>query len=206
MGIKQYVISFATLICICHVFWSNLYCNIWIITCWFQCQLQQTSFFILSNLIFSRLFFNARHIISIQIFFMLSSSILPCPVLHWFLLSRPFIYFSFIISIYSIYSVHDILFLLPYVPTVYNILLSYDILSYTNFSCHTFFCLFQCTTSYFEGAIAILEPNGSWVAKWQRIGEKWLIIYKKFFIIIFLKLCFDNTDEKIKQKILSKKN
>ena len=30
---------------------------------------------------------------------------------------------------------------------------------------------FQCTTSYFEGAIAILEPNGSWVAKWQRIGD-----------------------------------
>jgi Spt4/RpoE2 zinc finger len=29
----------------------------------------------------------------------------------------------------------------------------------------------QCTTSYFEGAIAILEPNGSWVAKWQRIGK-----------------------------------
>jgi Spt4/RpoE2 zinc finger len=34
----------------------------------------------------------------------------------------------------------------------------------------TFFDL-QCTTSDFEGAIAILEPSGFWVAKWQRIGR-----------------------------------
>jgi hypothetical protein len=28
----------------------------------------------------------------------------------------------------------------------------------------------KCTTSYFEGTIALIEPQGSWVAKWQRIG------------------------------------
>ena len=29
----------------------------------------------------------------------------------------------------------------------------------------------QCTTAYFEGTIALLDANGSWVAKWQRIGH-----------------------------------
>ena len=29
----------------------------------------------------------------------------------------------------------------------------------------------QCTTSYFEGTIALVDPQGSWVAKWQRIGK-----------------------------------
>jgi transcription elongation factor SPT4 len=28
----------------------------------------------------------------------------------------------------------------------------------------------ECTTSYFEGSVAVLEPQGSWVAKWQRIS------------------------------------
>mmetsp|Transcript_25227 Transcript_25227/g.42026 ORF Transcript_25227/g.42026 Transcript_25227/m.42026 type:complete len:123 (-) Transcript_25227:122-490(-) len=29
----------------------------------------------------------------------------------------------------------------------------------------------ECTTSYFEGAIALVEPRGSWVAKWQRVSQ-----------------------------------
>eukprot|EP00428_Durinskia_dybowskii_P077903 CAMPEP_0170354380 /NCGR_PEP_ID=MMETSP0117_2-20130122/72_1 /TAXON_ID=400756 /ORGANISM="Durinskia baltica, Strain CSIRO CS-38" /LENGTH=123 /DNA_ID=CAMNT_0010608335 /DNA_START=62 /DNA_END=433 /DNA_ORIENTATION=- len=29
----------------------------------------------------------------------------------------------------------------------------------------------ECTTSYFEGTIALIEPQGSWVAKWQRIAQ-----------------------------------
>lgn len=29
----------------------------------------------------------------------------------------------------------------------------------------------ECTTSYFEGILAIAEPQGSWVAKWQRIAN-----------------------------------
>mmetsp|Transcript_23949 Transcript_23949/g.35157 ORF Transcript_23949/g.35157 Transcript_23949/m.35157 type:complete len:125 (+) Transcript_23949:113-487(+) len=28
-----------------------------------------------------------------------------------------------------------------------------------------------CTTSYFEGMISLLEPRGSWVARWQRIDK-----------------------------------
>lgn len=33
------------------------------------------------------------------------------------------------------------------------------------------FLYFQCTTSYFEGIIAMVEPDGSWVAKWQHIAD-----------------------------------
>jgi RNA polymerase subunit RPABC4/transcription elongation factor Spt4 len=29
----------------------------------------------------------------------------------------------------------------------------------------------KCTTSYFEGIVAVCEPQGSWVAKWQRISN-----------------------------------
>jgi transcription elongation factor SPT4 len=29
----------------------------------------------------------------------------------------------------------------------------------------------DCTTSYFSGMISMIEPDGSWVAKWQRIGS-----------------------------------
>mmetsp|Transcript_13467 Transcript_13467/g.12185 ORF Transcript_13467/g.12185 Transcript_13467/m.12185 type:complete len:118 (+) Transcript_13467:59-412(+) len=29
----------------------------------------------------------------------------------------------------------------------------------------------KCTSSYFEGSIAILEANGSWVAKWNGISD-----------------------------------
>lgn len=28
-----------------------------------------------------------------------------------------------------------------------------------------------CTTTYFEGLIALVEPQNSWVAKWQRIVQ-----------------------------------
>lgn len=33
------------------------------------------------------------------------------------------------------------------------------------------FIFVQCTTSTFEGMIAMIDPGASWVAKWQRIGE-----------------------------------
>jgi transcription elongation factor SPT4 len=29
----------------------------------------------------------------------------------------------------------------------------------------------SCTTSYFEGLIGLVEPQNSWVAKWQRIVQ-----------------------------------
>jgi transcription elongation factor SPT4 len=29
----------------------------------------------------------------------------------------------------------------------------------------------SCTTTYFEGLIALVEPQNSWVAKWQRIVQ-----------------------------------
>lgn len=29
----------------------------------------------------------------------------------------------------------------------------------------------ECTTAYFEGTVALVEPGASWVAKWQRIGH-----------------------------------
>eukprot|EP00638_Chattonella_subsalsa_P008530 CAMPEP_0117760382 /NCGR_PEP_ID=MMETSP0947-20121206/16595_1 /TAXON_ID=44440 /ORGANISM="Chattonella subsalsa, Strain CCMP2191" /LENGTH=158 /DNA_ID=CAMNT_0005581059 /DNA_START=33 /DNA_END=509 /DNA_ORIENTATION=+ len=29
----------------------------------------------------------------------------------------------------------------------------------------------DCTSSFFEGLIAMVQPEGSWVAKWQRIGQ-----------------------------------
>lgn len=29
----------------------------------------------------------------------------------------------------------------------------------------------QCTTSNFDGLIALINPEQSWVAKWQRIGR-----------------------------------
>jgi len=29
----------------------------------------------------------------------------------------------------------------------------------------------ECTTAYFEGLIAMMQPKESWVAKWQRIGR-----------------------------------
>mmetsp|Transcript_35014 Transcript_35014/g.35653 ORF Transcript_35014/g.35653 Transcript_35014/m.35653 type:complete len:124 (+) Transcript_35014:172-543(+) len=29
----------------------------------------------------------------------------------------------------------------------------------------------SCTTAFFEGTIALLDPEGSWVAKWQRIAK-----------------------------------
>ena len=28
----------------------------------------------------------------------------------------------------------------------------------------------ECTTAYFEGAVAVMEAQNSWVAKWQRIA------------------------------------
>ena len=28
----------------------------------------------------------------------------------------------------------------------------------------------DCTTSYFEGQVAVMEAQNSWVAKWQRIA------------------------------------
>ncbi|KAF1776362.1 RNA polymerase subunit RPABC4/transcription elongation factor Spt4 [Phytophthora cactorum] len=28
----------------------------------------------------------------------------------------------------------------------------------------------ECTSAYFEGMIAMMQPKESWVAKWQRIG------------------------------------
>ncbi|CAM9715785.1 unnamed protein product [Ectocarpus fasciculatus] len=31
--------------------------------------------------------------------------------------------------------------------------------------------ILQCTTSYFEGNVALIDPGGSWVAKWQRIVD-----------------------------------
>jgi len=27
----------------------------------------------------------------------------------------------------------------------------------------------DCTTAYFEGTVALIQPDGSWVARWQRI-------------------------------------
>jgi len=27
----------------------------------------------------------------------------------------------------------------------------------------------DCTTAYFEGTVALIQPGGSWVARWQRI-------------------------------------
>jgi transcription elongation factor SPT4 len=27
----------------------------------------------------------------------------------------------------------------------------------------------ECTTAYFEGSVALIQPGGSWVARWQRI-------------------------------------
>ena len=29
----------------------------------------------------------------------------------------------------------------------------------------------ECTTSYFEGVIAMVEPNGSWVGRWQQLSS-----------------------------------
>mmetsp|Transcript_4937 Transcript_4937/g.8151 ORF Transcript_4937/g.8151 Transcript_4937/m.8151 type:complete len:125 (-) Transcript_4937:182-556(-) len=29
----------------------------------------------------------------------------------------------------------------------------------------------QCTSTYFEGVISMLDPRGSWVARWQRIDN-----------------------------------
>jgi hypothetical protein len=32
-------------------------------------------------------------------------------------------------------------------------------------------CLNQCTSNYFEGMISLMDPGGSWVARWQRIDK-----------------------------------
>ena len=29
----------------------------------------------------------------------------------------------------------------------------------------------QCTSNYFEGMISLMDPGGSWVARWQRIDN-----------------------------------
>eukprot|EP00640_Fibrocapsa_japonica_P007879 CAMPEP_0113943426 /NCGR_PEP_ID=MMETSP1339-20121228/23624_1 /TAXON_ID=94617 /ORGANISM="Fibrocapsa japonica" /LENGTH=142 /DNA_ID=CAMNT_0000948289 /DNA_START=14 /DNA_END=442 /DNA_ORIENTATION=- /assembly_acc=CAM_ASM_000762 len=29
----------------------------------------------------------------------------------------------------------------------------------------------NCTSSFFEGTVALMQPEGSWVARWQRIGS-----------------------------------
>ncbi|KAG6830953.1 hypothetical protein H0H92_013664 [Tricholoma furcatifolium] len=29
----------------------------------------------------------------------------------------------------------------------------------------------SCTTTYFDGVIAVVDPENSWVARWQRTGK-----------------------------------
>ncbi|ETI49338.1 hypothetical protein F441_06776 [Phytophthora nicotianae CJ01A1] len=37
----------------------------------------------------------------------------------------------------------------------------------------------ECTSAYFEGMIAMMQPKESWVAKWQRIGaSRWSSILR----------------------------
>lgn len=36
-----------------------------------------------------------------------------------------------------------------------------------------------CTTSHFEGIIAVINPEKSWVAKWQRTGEMPLLSFMR---------------------------
>ncbi|CAM9630599.1 unnamed protein product [Discosporangium mesarthrocarpum] len=31
----------------------------------------------------------------------------------------------------------------------------------------------ECTTTYFSGLVSMMEPESSWVAKWQRISKYW---------------------------------
>jgi transcription elongation factor SPT4 len=31
--------------------------------------------------------------------------------------------------------------------------------------------VFECTSANFDGMIALMDPNDSWVAKWQRLGS-----------------------------------
>lgn len=33
----------------------------------------------------------------------------------------------------------------------------------------------NCTTAQFDGVIAMIRPEESWVAKWQRNGEGWIL-------------------------------
>ena len=47
----------------------------------------------------------------------------------------------------------------------------YDIYLYSVPTNSAFFYNIQCTTQYFEGMIALIEVQGSWVAKWQRMGQ-----------------------------------
>lgn len=47
----------------------------------------------------------------------------------------------------------------------------------------------QCTTSYFEGTIAMIEPQGSWVGKWQRIGMLSIICMFYYFKKLIYKKC-----------------
>ena len=35
----------------------------------------------------------------------------------------------------------------------------------------------ECTTSYFEGSVAMINPQGSWVAKWQRVASNYPGLY-----------------------------
>ncbi|RYG67637.1 hypothetical protein EON64_07015 [archaeon] len=39
------------------------------------------------------------------------------------------------------------------------------------------FMLLQCTTAYFEGTLALIDPQKSWVAKWQRSTKNYPGLY-----------------------------
>ena len=34
----------------------------------------------------------------------------------------------------------------------------------------------ECTSTMYDGMIAMMEPTESWVARWQRIGQ-WLLVF-----------------------------
>lgn len=39
--------------------------------------------------------------------------------------------------------------------------------------------VYDCTSSNFDGMIALMNPEDSWVAKWQRISEYSILFHKR---------------------------